>query len=188
MRVRWIVVALLLVVSPTATRALAQEKGDSGLVMGYPTTIGLIWHAGQSVALRPEFNISRSSADSSSSTSSSTATSTGTAGGVGLSGLFYFRKWDSVRAYFSPRYGYTRSSTTNRTNNPSGSASATNTSSSHSVTASIGVQYSVNGRFGVFGEAGFAYSRQNGRGTNSLFENTANTWGTRSAIGAILYF
>lgn len=184
MRVRWMVVALLVLVSCTATKAIAQEKGQVGLAMGYPTTIGLIWHAGRNVALRPDFSFSRGSAESVSSISSSTSTSTGTGVGFGLSGLFYFRKWDTVQAYFSPRYAYSRSSTTSR----SDAASNTSTTSSHSAIASIGVQYSVNRRFGVFGEAGFGYTRQTASGTNFLFENTASSWAMRSAVGAILYF
>ena len=88
MRVRWLVVALFALVSCTATNAVAQEKGQTGLTMGYPATIGLIWHIGDSAALRPEFSFSRTANEASSSTVPSVGSSTGTGEGVALSGLF----------------------------------------------------------------------------------------------------
>jgi hypothetical protein len=185
MRVRGLVVAFFALVSCTTTNAVAQEKGQTGLTMGYPATIGLIWHVSDTMALRPEFSFSRASNELSSSTPPAASSSTGTGEGVALSGLFYLRKWESVGAYFSPRYAYSHSSTSSQS--VSGSNS-TNTSSTHSVTGSIGVQYSVNRRFGVFGEAGFGYTRQNSHSSLAVYDNKGNAWATRTAIGAILYF
>ena len=40
------------------TGAAAQDGGKAGITMGYPASIGILWHAGDRVAIRPEFSIS----------------------------------------------------------------------------------------------------------------------------------
>ena len=41
--------------------ANAQEQGQTGIAMGYPSSIGVIWHATDNLAIRPEvsFNLRR---------------------------------------------------------------------------------------------------------------------------------
>src|SRR5206468_5297785 len=88
--------------------ARAQETGRAGLTMGYPGAVGMIWHVAERVALRPEFSFASSAADT--ATSGTDATSFG----VGVSGLFYVRTWDNLRAYVSPRFVYGRGTTTSK--------------------------------------------------------------------------
>ena len=56
---RAVTVALVLVA--TATQTSAQEKGTVGLTMGYPASVGLLWHATERVAIRPAVTVSRTS-------------------------------------------------------------------------------------------------------------------------------
>src|SRR5258707_12879195 len=96
--------------------ANAQEKGQTGLTLGYPASVGVIFHLSDHVALRPEFSVSKSTtSDDASSPSGSTSTGTW-ALGVGVSGLFYIKKRDNLREYLSPRFTYTRSQTALDTN------------------------------------------------------------------------
>jgi hypothetical protein len=83
--------------------AHAQKPASVGLTMGYPASIGLIWHVTDWFALRPDFSWSRYEA-------------TSEAGGSfeawqlssGLSLLFTVHEWDALRAYVSPAGGYAR--------------------------------------------------------------------------------
>ena len=79
----------------------AQEAGQAGITMGYPGSIGILWHVSDSVAVRPEISFSTSSSDNEFG-----ADTTNVSGGA--SALFYVAKWDRVRAYVSPRFAYGR--------------------------------------------------------------------------------
>ena len=61
--------------------------------MGYPTSVGVIWHLSDAVAVRPEVNLTTSTTNVSLSSTSATAY------GVGVSALFYVKHWDALRAY-----------------------------------------------------------------------------------------
>jgi hypothetical protein len=57
----------------------------------------------------------------------------------------------------------------------------------------FGTQYTFGRRFGVFGEVGFGYARQTGSTTTALtglarVANHANSIGTRTGVGVVLYF
>ena len=45
--------------------ARAQDTGKAGVTLAYPASIGVIWHAGDNVAIRPDFTFSHSSTDGS---------------------------------------------------------------------------------------------------------------------------
>ena len=45
------IIAILLFI---ATSAQAQQKGQTGLVMAYPTSVGFIWNVTDRVAIRPD--------------------------------------------------------------------------------------------------------------------------------------
>ncbi len=171
----------------TASPAAAQEKGQVGLAMGYPGNVAAIFHASESIAIRPDFAFSTSSTTSTYSSTSST--NDNTSYGVGVSALFYAGKWDSLHAYFSPRFGYAHSGT-----DVSGSSGSTGTSTSSTYTfsGSFGAQYALGRRFAVFGEAGIAYSHLTGESSSSAStlassSGTGNSWSTRTAIGGIFY-
>src|SRR5581483_1699657 len=154
--------------------AAAQDAGQVGLTMGYPASIGVIWHVSDRVAVRPEISLQQIASMSTSVTTVTNTTQTTTdqwAVGVGASALFYVHRWDALRTYVSPRFVYTRNASTNV-----GSLTAAATSSaiivfpntspqtteftqqSYFVSGSFGAQYAVGAHFGVFGEVGFGYS------------------------------
>lgn len=198
MRTRWIVLLVSAGLAWSARPAGAQESPRVGLTMGYPVSIGVIWHVGDRVALRPELSFSHASSESASGPSpfSLTSTSETTVVGVAVSALFYVRKWDALRAYVSPRFGYTRSSGSSTTNEvivgvpelPVNQALST-AASSYLVTGSFGVQYGLGQRFGVFGELGYGYTRSSSsNGGLSAFQLTTNGTGTRTAVGVLFYF
>ena len=64
-RVVPIVVIVLSLLSAAVSEA--QEKGQSGLTMGYPGSIGFLWHPTDRVGIRPEIAFGLSSTDSSNS-------------------------------------------------------------------------------------------------------------------------
>ena len=45
-------------------RADAQEKGQAGITMGYPASIGVLWHLSDRVAIRPEFSFTNTDSSS----------------------------------------------------------------------------------------------------------------------------
>jgi len=159
-----------------ATAVSAQEHGNVGISIGYPAAVGVLWHATDTVAIRPDFRISGSSTDPS-----------GVEGwtyGAGVSALFYLRTADNVRTYVSPRVDYQRNSTTIT----SLGIEQTRTSNAWGVAGSFGAEYTPNRRFGVFGEIGFGYSRLKADALSTIVaETTGHGWGTRAGVGVIFY-
>jgi hypothetical protein len=156
--------------------ASAQEHGNVGITIGYPAAVGVVWHASDAVAIRPDFRISGSSTDPS-----------GTNGwslGTGVSALFYLGSTDNVRTYVSPRLDYQRNSTTITAL----AIEQTRTSHAWGVAGSFGAEYTPNRRFGVFGEIGFGYSRLKLDALSPIVSaTTAHGWGTRAGVGVIFY-
>jgi hypothetical protein len=188
-RVAFIAAAILLLASLPAT---AQEEGQVGLVTGYPATIGLIWHASDRVAIRPDVSVTHSSSESQSGGSTVLATS-GWGVGFDVAALVYLSKSDNVRTYCSPQFGYTR--TTTRSEPSAGLARSESTANTYSVAGSFGAQYSATHRFSVFGEFGFAYRTGDSTFTSSTSlsglatgKTTTHGFGTRTAVGIVLYF
>jgi hypothetical protein len=191
--------------------ALAQDAGQVGVLLGFPSEVGVIWHVTDNIAVRPEISFSTGStenpaissglslpglSDDLSGETSSTTVATG------VSALFYFGTWDKLRAYVSPRYTYAHSTF------ESGSGSTLNfdtRSSAHAVTGSFGAHYQLHQRFAVFGETGFGYNRSRTTSTSSLLvpvitgpnlpsrvsqssETNSHNWATRTSAGVIFYF
>ena len=163
--------------------AFGQEPGPVGLVMGLPASVGVIWHLGERLAVRPELSLSWSSAESTTPSAGGAITSSTDAAqiGVGSSVILYVRQWDGLRLYVSPRFVYLRSETT--------ATSGQSTSTTYSGSGSFGAQYSLGRRAGVFGELGLSYTRLR---TSSDFVASAESRGTlvrtRSSVGLIVYF
>ena len=63
---RFLVLAAALLVL-TGRTAGAQGAGKAGVTMGYPASIGVIWHASDKVAIRPELTIAGASSKTSGS-------------------------------------------------------------------------------------------------------------------------
>ena len=169
---------LLLVHSAAAQ---AQDTGKVGVTMAYPAAIGLIWHATDKMAVRPEFTISGSSAESSSGFEASSWSF-----GTGVSVLFYLKDYDHVRTYFTPRFDYSRSSSSSETG--ASTAPSIDTSRwSSGAAGSFGVQYTPGDKFGVFGEVGFGFSYSSLPSAAAPNSGHATGWGMRSGVGVIFY-
>jgi hypothetical protein len=190
-----------------AANALAQDAGQIGVTLGYPSAVGIIWHVTDNVAVRPEISFSTGSTESPvissglsfpdvsvnvGETSSTTVT-------AGVSGLFYFGEWDKLRAYVSPRYTYAR-----LTSNSGSTFSTDARNSAYTVTGSFGAHYQLHRRFAVFGETGFGYTRTRTTLTSVLLlpvipvvptvpapvtrsEINSHSWAIRTSAGVIFY-
>jgi hypothetical protein len=164
---------ILLLATPAA--ALAQEKPQAGLVMNTAGAVSFIWHTSERVALRPELGFAWATVSNSEIPAESKSTLVTPA----VSALFYLGPREDFRIYVVPRYAYAR----NHSQSESPFSDSDQTVGTHSISGSVGAEYSPHRRFGVFGEVGlsFAYSK--------VLESTTNkTWGIRSVAGAILYF
>lgn len=196
--------SIVMLFAPGASSVRAQEQGQIGLAMGYPTGAAVVWHVTDAIAVRPEVNFSGSHYETSPSTAfTSAGESDSTTIGVGVSGLIYIGKWDALRTYVSPQYHYFRSSTTTEISYPfdptvlaalTGPGSSPllgtipsltltipptrteNTSSTMTVTGSFGAQYALHKRFSAFGEVGFGYS----------WLSTSSTSRTSSVFGNLI--
>lgn len=178
MRCLLVLFSLALVVV-SARPSNAQDVGHVGLTMAFPAAVGVTWQATDRLAIRPDFQFSQSASGSLTSSSISTA--------VGVSALFYVRKWDNLRTYLSPRFGYLHSSVTF-----TGSAVSPPSQDQYSYAGSFGAEYQLHRRFAVFGEAGLTYSHtvsDNPSGfSGASLSTTGHIWGTRAGVGAIVYF
>jgi hypothetical protein len=176
--------AFAVLLGPAASRAAAQDRADVGITMGYPASVGLIWHATDRIAVRPELSFERRDTDDVGAASASTNT---WLLGLGVSGLFYLRDWDQLHAYVSPRYSYHRASTSTVLSGISNQEIELRTTT-HTFAGYFGAQYELGDHFGVFGEVGFAYSTASG--SSSTFSAAADTssYGTTSGVGVIFYF
>jgi hypothetical protein len=190
MTLRGLAVVTVVLSAVGAGTAAAQEGGRVGVVMGYPASVGLLWRPSDGVAIRPEISLSRMSGDSTTSGSAAASTSSSWSVGAGVSALFYLGHGDGLRTYLSPRFSYVRNSATTEA---SGTFRAENWSNNYSVAGSFGAEYALGKRFCVFGEVGLGYTRQTSGyrsdAANILgSDSTANTVGTRAAVGVIVFF
>ena len=180
------VVALLLLGS--ATNALAQEAGDVGLSMGYPSNVAFIWHVTDRVAIRPEISFAWSSLETEIDTpieggelKSDTFTTS-----FGVSGLFYLGTSDRLRTYVTPRFVYSRASVESEA---PFTPDLDSTDDGFQFSGSFGAQYGISDRFGVFGEVGIAYSSMSLQlGLPIDVERETRAFGTRTAVGVTFYF
>jgi len=176
MRIRRSLASLVFVMAACGTAA-AQESGQVGITMGFPASIGVIFHVSDAVAVRPEFAFNHTT------TESTFFTSTSWTFGTGVSALFYLHAFDRVRPYVSPRFTYTRG---DASSDAIGASGATSTGTAFS--GSFGAQYSPSSKFSVFGETGFGYTHASSKSDASSTEIKSNGWGTRAGVGIIFYF
>ena len=179
--------------------------------MAYPGSVGVIWQVAERVALRPEIAFSRATGDSGpndlvGAAPLSTDESTGV--GAGISALFYVHRWEGLRTYISPRFSYSRNSTSAST--AGNTSTSESTTSSYLTSGSFGAQYSLGRHFGLFGEAGLGYTATSTALTSTLTlsvvsivngvltpttrqqtlqsSSHSNTISTRSSVGVIFFF
>lgn len=195
-RAAWMGAAVVVL---AGSNAIAQERGQVGLTMGYPTAIGVVLHATDRVGIKGEFSFAISSSEiEATGLLSGRETHTDTLG-VNVAGLFYVSRNDDVSTYFSPRFAYARATTESEGPDfillpepipiPIPSLDIRSESSSYSFAGSFGAQYSPNRRFSVFGEVGLNYSSQESESSpSSLSAIEGSSFGVRSAVGVVLYF
>ena len=165
--------------------AAAQDQGSVGITMGYPAAVGVLWRATETVAVRPEISFSGGQSETSASTLSSESESS--AVGVGVSVLFYVKKENSLRTYFSPRFTYSHSTSTVTSSSFQASGSK-NTGKSTGGSGSFGAEYQLGDKFAVFGEVGLGFSRTTSTGSTDLsLKLTSSSWGTRAGVGVIFF-
>ena len=181
---RALAAAWCLILSPAV--AGAQDKGQAGVTMGHPGSVGLLWHVSDRVAVRPEFQFSYISSEGSAPELGLTSSSSGWNVAPGVSALFYLRRFDNLRTYVAPRFAFARSTTSSDSALTTGDARSTN--KSYVGSASFGAQYSLGPRFGVFAEIGLAATRTTGSSSRSSIRTSGWQWTTRTGIGAVLYF
>ena len=172
----FVFVAASLALPPAAS---AQEPGKLGVTMGFPESVGILWHATEKVALRPEFSFEWSS------TGDDTADINGHVFSTGISLLYYVGKHDRLSTYVSPRYSFGRASTSFESDF---SGERTTVSHNHLFSGSFGAQYWLSDRFSVFGELGLDYRHTNSENDFSDDETNTDGFGTRSAVGIVFYF
>ena len=185
----------------TCAPAIAQERGQVGIAMGYPNSMSVIWHVTDRVAIQPKISFAQSATETSLeseltvngvvvSTSRMSTSSDGWSAAPGVNLLFYMGRWDNVSTYVSPGYAYARGSSTTTTTVQSlfgGSQSQTReySTDSHEARGVFGVQFTPHRRFAVFGETGLRYSRSSGSPSG---DSSTRVIGNTSAVGAIFYF
>ena len=179
---RRVIGAALVCLLGIGTVAGAQDSGRVGITMGYPASIGILWHVSERVALRPEFSFTTMD---SSSASLIGAESSFSSTGTGISALFSSPARDNLRLYVAPRFQYARTH--------GDSDTTESTTNSYTFAGMFGAQYALGRRFAAFGEVGLGYARQSGSLLTSVVVATrttskSNTFGTRTGIGVVLYF
>jgi hypothetical protein len=152
-----------------------------GVTISAPSAVGLIWHATPRMAIRPDlsFSFSESDADVGTDINSSSFT-------LGASVLFYTGRWDNLQTYVAPRLSYSWASSAI----DGAGASLDSSQDGWSLAGTFGPQYLLGTRFAVFAEAGLAYASQTSETPTSFGDNerTTRTFGTRTLVGAALYF
>jgi hypothetical protein len=179
----------LLLATLAADPSAAQETARVGVVAGYPVSIGVLWRASASVAIRPEFNVQWTD---STSVGSRTTTITGiTTTGLGASALFYLAGPQKLRPYLSARFLYSPSSRTFEMTPPEGGVDQT--SRQYSLAGCLGAEYGIARRLAVFGEVGVGYAYLSDEIRPKTAAGVAMTAGvnsleTRTAVGVIFFF
>jgi hypothetical protein len=170
--------------------ALAQQPDPVGITMGFPTSVGVLWPLGAHFAIRPELSLSQATDSSTLAVSiggpsfMESTSSDVTHLAVGVSALVYVRRWDALRAYISPRFAYSRTTSNDNSTPPLGLAALT--MHEYSVAGSFGAQYSPVRHFGIFGEIGLQYSSS--RTTSTVTVERLHTIATVSSAGVIFFF
>ncbi|MEZ5318955.1 MAG: outer membrane beta-barrel protein [Vicinamibacterales bacterium] len=158
-----------------ASSAFAQQLDKIGVTMGYPGAIGIQVPINDQVALRPEVSFGGGSSDSSSSGNF----------GLGVGALWYVRGDDVVRTYVIPRIGFSRSHVNAK---PNSGLTGDSHSTATTISGSVGAEYRAHPNFGLFAELGLSFAHSSNEIKVIDSKSTSNSWGTRTAIGAIVRF
>ena len=157
--------------------------------MSVPASIAVLWQPSAAIGIRPEFTFDLFDAESTSTSRLGTSRFANDTRqvGVGISALFRIYREESLSVYVSPRYVYRRGHTDVIQDVPvdvftNGSDREIR---GYSLTGSLGARYGLGARFGVFGELGIDYRREDT--TEPEFESRIGGTGIRSAAGVVLF-
>jgi hypothetical protein len=176
------------IVLACAARAGAQEHA-LGVTIGYPGSLGVVWQPSSRIALRPGIAFRTSGSQPLNDLGHFQSWSFS----ADISGLIYLQPAGPLRMYVTPRYLYSRISSTStievpQIQSPFGTLTTIpittrRSTNEHGVAGLVGAEYRLGDRFGVFGEAGLLYTRA------SLLTNSSS-WavGSTSSVGVALYF
>jgi hypothetical protein len=198
MRREFIAASVVVMLLAGVGSAAAQQDYRVGLVIGYPASVGVLWHVSDGVALRPDVAINRQSNESTSTVSigssppqTSTSTTSGWNTSLGLSALFYLGPPADLRFYLTPRvaYQWSRSETETSPALPQ-LVDYESESDGFLLAGSFGAQYAPHDRFRLFGEVGLSYSEQEGETGFTLARQSLKTssFGLRSGVGVVVFF
>jgi len=166
--------------------ASAQEHGKTGITLGYPGDVGILWHVSENAAIRPAFSFSHSSSDSAAGT-----TSSGWGTGLGVSALFYLKKYDNLRTYVTPQFLYAHSTTSTNPGTTQGAAlTVASSGNSTGGNGGFGAEYAPSPHFAVYGEFGVGFAHQKSTFNSSAIpasSTKSTTWGTFAGVGVIFY-
>jgi hypothetical protein len=163
MHMVWRVTRLAALLVLAASVADAQDKRRVALDFGYPPAFAVLWHASESLVLRPDVTFVHIGGDNASTWRF----------GIGGSALFPVRQQGSLTTYFGPRVGYSW-------------YSESDSPTEWSIAGIFGARFSLDKGLGISAETGIVYDKIHVPG--SPFggnENTLSPWGR---VSALLYF
>lgn len=185
-RVVWTLAVLMLGCDVSTARA--QDDRRFGLTMGFPASVGVLWHVTDRLAIRPDIDVSRMTIRTERSSTlfpvPEEEESTARSVRPGISALIYLARREELRLYISPRYSYVSAETSQLDAEPSPE------SSTHVVSGSFGAEHRLGSRFAVFGELGIEYTRSRFRLSDPpILSSTTRRTGieSRSGVGVVLY-
>lgn len=176
-RALWITVVLL----ASATAAHAQDESRLGISMGYPAAIGVHIPLSDTVTIRPAISFTGTSV-----TDTTIETSTWNLG-LNVSALFYVHHDDRLRTYIAPTLEYGHGATNTSSSTILLPTTLDSDRDTWGGSGLFGAQYSLNDRFGLFGEFGFGASMTRLPATSGTDRPSAKSWGTRTAVGVIFF-
>jgi hypothetical protein len=163
----------------------AQDQKKIGITMAYPANVGVLLRVGDKVAVRPELSFTGGTSETS-STSFETESDSWTLN-TGVSVLFYLKKYDDLRTYFTPRFTYAHGSSTSNATGSVVNPSVTSTLDGIGFAGSFGAEYSLGSRFAAFGEVGFGFAHATTKSSILPTELSSNNWGSRAGVGVIFF-
>jgi len=206
---------LFVLLAVSAMPAFAQDK-KLGLLLAYPTALGVQWTLNDRIALRGDGTVRWSSTAQDPSTPQTIGTlslrssyeSDAVSGTIGVSALITLSNADRFKTYLSPRIAWTLSRTTTTISydlntiqlqlpEPLLRTLAPRTLETNQTTPTVsgvfGASVAVHDRLSLFAEAGAGYSwdtlSQVGIGAETANSPTrTKALALRSGIGAIVYF
>jgi hypothetical protein len=204
-RVR-VAVILSISIAGLTPSAFAQTEKRVGLVMGYPTTVGVQWQVSDRFALRADGGFSFGETEQITVSLSlngvtgggSTTESRHRTASLGVSGLFTVSRSDQLRLYLAPRAAWNVVHTSFTTEDsgstfPGGVTRPPTTRSSSLTTnglgldGSFGANYRMSDRFAVFGEAGISLISPSAGGSSSSILKSY-ILSSRGDVGVVIFF